>query len=361
MNSKAKLSTLSLAAIVALAACGKYEKEPVSDIQQLRANAKTRQTMAPPAPQVVEKIREVPKIVIKEVPVEVIKEVPKYIEQTKLDGSVFLISADSGLRFVEGKKLSFKLTARSTFPKSKAKLASVNLPEGASLTADAKDPETFVLSWEPKIGTVPATEALKIFTITVTATVASAENAKDLELLKPLANSKTIDLVVLHDQTPPSELKVEGLASEVDAETAIPFSVTAKVPGVTPATGAEPRLDVTYDGIALSSGNGFQEMNGAYHVVADPARKSTEYVGDGVWKFNRLYNTKGGTVQPQLARDGSVLANADGTRVRLSFKVYSPFGSSTRDALKQLKIRKAKTAEAAPAAKEEPKKEGEQK
>ncbi|MNL80187.1 hypothetical protein D3C87_2069750 [compost metagenome] len=37
------------------------------------------------------------------------------------------------------------------------------------------------------------------------------------------------------------------------------------------------------------------------------------------------------------------MANADGTRVRLNFKVYSPYGMSTPESLIQLKLMRAKS------------------
>lgn len=133
----------------------------------------------------------------------------------------------------------------------------------------------------------------------------------------------------------PTDLKVIGLNNEINENTVTSFSVTAKVPGTDDKSPVKPKMSVSYDGISVTAGNNFLEQDGSRHVI----QKDVVYMGNSTWKFNLQFDTKNMTEQPQLTKDGSYLTTADGTRVRMSFKVYSPSGTSTPETLQQVKIK----------------------
>jgi hypothetical protein len=116
------------------------------------------------------------------------------------------------------------------------------------------------------------------------------------------------------------------------------------VPGIDGSASMKPRLVISYDGVSFTAGNSFLELDGSRYVVADLNHKDPEYLGNAQWKFSLIFDTKNISVQPQLAKDGSILKAADGSRVRLSFKAYNPYGLATPETLTQLKIRYAKPA-----------------
>jgi hypothetical protein len=143
---------------------------------------------------------------------------------------------------------------------------------------------------------------------------------------------------VFRTQEGPSGLSVSGLTSTVTEGTLTPFTITVRVPGVDNKAAQKPRLVVSYDGVSYTAGNTFLELDASRYVVSDLNQKDAEYLGDFKWKFALIFDTKNISVQPQLAKDGTILASADGSRVRVSFKAYSPNGMSTPEHLVQIKI-----------------------
>ncbi len=145
----------------------------------------------------------------------------------------------------------------------------------------------------------------------------------------------------------PSTPVISGLNTEVTEGSLTPFTVTMKVPGVDGKTPQKPRLIVSYDGKSDTAGNSFLELDGSRYVIADLNNKDPQYLEDSQsWKFTLIFDTKNISVQPQLAKDKSVMVNADGTRVRLSIKAASPFGTSSAETLAQVKIRYNKSISA---------------
>lgn len=328
------------AASLLLTACGKYGKTPASDIQQLRDSAKKEDArgLEQPQVQIVEKIKEVPHVVTKEVPRVEYKIIEKITEQTTVNESMLVIIPDEEMNFVEGQKSTFKVRGRVTKLGAKIKLTAANLPQGATFEADPSEGETYLLTWQPALSTVPTRAVLKKMPLKIIATVASASSEADRKLLEKLTREKSIDLLVFHDQTQPSDVVIENLPSTVNEGTLLPFEVTVKIPGIDGKSPQKPRLDVSYDGVATTTGNDFLELDGSRHVVADANNKDVDFLGDSKWRFHLLLDTKNVGVQPQLAVNGTVLAKADGSRVRMSFKVYSPLGTSSAEVVKQLKI-----------------------
>jgi hypothetical protein len=321
------ISTLAAMGVL-LSACGKYEKNPVPDLNKLRESGK----------QEVERGPEKERIVTKEVIVEKPKVVVK--EQSTIDDKFIIISPDAEMTFVEGIPASFQVRARSLVPGLKIKLTAQGLPEGAVLqnASTENEKDLYSLSWNAPLYTVAANAAVKTVKVKFVAAVTEVPPGFDKKTIEGLVREKEALLLVLRNQTPPSDLTVENLPTEITEGTLTRFSLTVKVPGIDDKAPAKPRLVVSYDGISLSAGNSFLELDGSRHIIADVSRKEAEYLGDSKWKFHLIFDTKNIGVQPPLSPTGVPMPTADSTRVRLSFKVYSPFGSATPEVLKQVKI-----------------------
>lgn len=317
---------------LAIGACGDYKKDPVPDISEMRRDGKVEIQKGPNAARTV--IREV----VVEKTVEVIK------EASTIDEKFIVITPDRQMTFNEGQKGQFKIRARSLVPGVAIKLAAQGLPDGAKIEKSASEQDVYILSWTPALYTIPSNDSMKAYTAKVTAEVTAARTPQELEKLKGLLREKEIDLFLFKNQEALSSLNVAGLSSVVDENTVTPFSVTVKVPGTDQKTPVKPRLTVTYDNVKSTAGNDFLELDGARYV--DLAKTEPEFIGDATWKFSLTFDTKKYSVQPQLGRDGSILPQADGTRVRLNLKVYSPYGLSTPESLVQVKIRYAQKVEA---------------
>ncbi len=332
MNSVLKLIPHGILPLgILISGCNNWSKNPVPanqgvTLQDLRVNAKNTLQKPQDKPRVITEtvIVEKPKIVVR--------------EEATIDDKFIVITPDSRMTFKEGEQTSFKVRARVLIKDVQVKLKAQGLPEGATFSLSAKEKDLYIISWKPALNTIPTDEAGKIYTIKLTAEVIPGASNKNASQLQGLVREKEVDLILFRTQESPSELKIENLATEIKEGELTYFSVTAKIPGIDGSSALKPRLVISYDGVSLSAGNNFLELDGSRHVVADLQRKSAEYLGDSKWKFNLLFDTKNISVQTQLSRDGSELKNADGTRVRLSFKVYSPYGLSTPESLTQIKI-----------------------
>lgn len=332
-----KNTSLLLLTILIAGCGGGGKKNPVgSDLKTIREQGKTVTQMGPQKP------REIIKTVIVEKPKVVTR------EESTIDDKFLVITPDPQMSFNEGQKASYKVRARVLVPGVKIKLVATDLPAGATFEPSASEKDLYVLSWTPALYTIPSNTNMKTYTVKLTAQVLSAENAQEAEKLKSLVREKEVALFLFRNQELPSELKISGLSNEVvEGEEPVPFTVTVKVPGMDNRAPQKPRLVVSYDGVGYTAGNSFLELDGSRYVIADLNKKEAEYLGNFQWKFSLLFDTKNISVQPQLAKDGSVMKNSDGTRVRLSFKVYNGTGLSTPDTLHQLKIRYDKAITAA--------------
>ncbi|WP_413944532.1 hypothetical protein [Bdellovibrio sp. HCB-162] len=320
------LVALTLAAV----GCGEYKKDPASGLAEMRKNAKVQAQQGPDKP------REITNTVIVEKPVVVVK------EESTIDEKFIVITPDAQMTFNEGQQAQFKIRARVLVPGIEIKLTASGLPDGAKLEKSTQEKDLYILTWTPALYTVPANAAMKSYTAKVSAEVTSSSSQVEADKLKGLVREKEFNIFLFRNQEAPSALTVAGLASEVNEGSLVPFTVTVKVPGTDNKAPQKPRLVVSYDGVSYTAGNSFLELDGARYVVADLNKKEAEYLGDSKWKFTLIFDTKNISVQPQLAKDGSILSNADGTRVRLSFKVYSPYGLSTPESLTQVKVRYTK-------------------
>lgn len=312
------------------------KKNPVPDLEQMRANGKVEMQKGPDVPRVINNptIEEKTRIVV--------------IEESTIDEKFIVITPDPQMTFNEGQLGQFKIRARVLVTGIQIKLKASGLPEGARLEKSKDEKDLYILSWNPALYTIPNNAAMRGYTAKVSAEVTSAENAADAEKLKGLVREKEISLFLFRNQETPSALTVSGLPAEMNEGSIVPFTVTVKIPGTDDKVPVKPRLVVSYDGVSYTAGNNFLELDGARYVMTDLNKKEADYLGDSTWKFVRSFDTKNISVQPQLSKDGSVLPNADGTRVRLSLKVYSPYGLSTPEVLSQVKIRYVKPV-AAPA------------
>lgn len=314
-----------------LAGCGGWKKDPVPNasgvtLTDLRKYAKEQDQNGPEKPRVITEtvVVEKPQVVVK--------------EESSIDDKFLVISPDSQMTFNEGQSASFKVRARVLVPGVNVKLTAQGLPDGATLQASSTEKDLYLLTWNPALYTVPANAGMKTYTVKLSAEVIVSDNAKNASQLKGLVREKEINLFLFRNQETPSALKVENLPLQISEGQLTPFTVTASVPGIDGSASVKPRLVVNYDGVSYTAGNGFLELDGSRYVVADINHKDPEYLGNSKWKFSLLFDTKNISVQPQLAKDGSIVKNADGTRVRLSFKVFSPFGLATPETLTQLKV-----------------------
>lgn len=332
MNSVLKLIPHGILPLgILISGCNNWSKNPVPSnqgvtLQDLRVNAKNNLQKPQDKPRVITEtvIVEKPKVVVR--------------EEATIDDKFIVITPDSRMTFNEGEQASFKVRARVLIKDVQVKLKAQGLPEGANFTASEKEKDLYIISWKPALNTIPTDEVGKIYTIKLTAEIIPGANTKNASQLQGLVREKEVELILFRTQQAPSDLRIENLATVIKEGDLTYFSVTAKIPGIDGSSALKPRLVISYDGVSLSAGNNFLELDGSRHVVADLQRKSAEYLGDSKWKFNLLFDTKNISVQPQLSRDGSELKNADGTRVRLSFKVFSPYGLSTPETLTQIKI-----------------------
>lgn len=321
---------------LALTGCGEWKKNPVPEsngvtLADYRKYAKEQSTQGPEKPRVITNtvIVEKPQVIVK--------------EESSIDDKFIVITPDSQMTFNEGQAASFKVRARVLVPGVQVKLTAQGLPDGATLKASQAEKDLYVLSWTPSLYTVPSNASMKTYNVKLVAEVVVADDAKNAAQLKGLVRSKEINLFLFRNQELPSGLKVENLPGELVEGVLTPFSVTVAVPGIDGSASVKPRLVISYDGVSYTAGNNFLELDGSRYVVADLNQKDPEYLGDSKWKFSLLFDTKNISVQPQLAKDGTILKNSDGTRVRLSFKAFSPIGLATPETLQQIKIKYTKT------------------
>lgn len=316
------VNKMILLPFLALSACGKYSKQPVSDLPTLREAAKNSTPEKP---------------LIKEVPITHVQVIHDTKSEAKVDSDFLVIIPDAQMNFIEGQKATFKVRARVLVKGLTVKLSAQGLPEGATLTLDPTEADLYNLTWTAPLYTIAATDVVKTIPVKFLAEVASVPAGANAAL-QGLQKAKDVTLLVLHNQQAPGQLTVEGLNNEVLEGTIVPFSVVATVPGIDGSSIRKPRVQALFDGASLSAGNAFLEMDGSRFITADSQHKEPEYLGDSKWRFYMLFDSKNISVQPQLRRDGTLAPQADGVRVRVSFKVYSPFGSSTPESLKQIKI-----------------------
>lgn len=328
------LLPLSLLGLMGFTAgCNNWQKDPLDSnspvsLADLRNQAKNQQLNPSMRPKEITKniIVKEPKIVVR--------------EETSIDNKFIVISADSPMTFSEGKTSSFKVRARSLHPDQTVQviLKATGLPQGATFAPSKTEKDLYILSWNPTYYTVRPDESYLLLEVKFNAELIPGPTTKNPDVLRGLFWETKVPVVVFRNQELPSGLKVESLPQEVKEGDVTRFTVTATVPGIDGTAATKPRLVISYDMISHSAGNDFMELDGTRHIVADPTQKDAEYLGENKWKFTMLYDTKNISVQPQLSKDGKVMANATGTRVRLSFKVFSPSGLATPETLVQLRI-----------------------
>lgn len=324
------ITLLSMSLVAAGCGNSTYEKDPVPDLAQMREYAKIEVQKGPDKPRVItnDVLRE--------------KEVLVIRESNTIDEKSIVITPDSDMSFSEGRASQFAIRARTTAG-LQINLKPVGFPEGAKLEKSTQEKDLYVISWTPQLNTIPQNQMKKSFPVKVVAQVISAATKEDFEKHKNLVKEKEFRLDLFKNLEAPANLSISGLGSEINEGTLTPITITVKVPGTDDKVAQKPRLVISYDGIAYTAGNTFLELDGSRHITADLNKLEPKYIGDSKWQFDRVFDTKNIFVQPQLTNDGSVLPNADGTRVRVSFKVYNSYGLSTPETLSQVKIKYVKT------------------
>jgi len=312
-----------------IAGCGSGKDNPVgSDLKTIREKGEVAKTLEAQKPIVV------PETVIVEKPKLVVR------EESKIDENFFVITADPQMIFNEGQANRYSFRARVLVPGVQIRLKAEGLPEGATLSPSDQEAGLYVLSWTPSYSLIPPQSPMRTFTLKIVAEPVSAPKPELLETLRNLVQEKTFSIFLFRNQEPPRDLKVVGLPQEVvEGQEPIRFSVTVQVPGLDSKSAQKPVLVVSYDGLAINAGQSFMEMDGSRHIVPDLQKREPEYLGDFQWRFSVVFDAKNISVQPQLGRDGRMTTGADGTRVRLSFKVFNQNGLATPETLVQMKIR----------------------
>jgi len=337
MKNYKSLLTIVLPTLL-LAACGDYQKKPVDNLDEIRAQGKTEMEMGPQKPKEIVKWKD--------------RKVEVTVEQGSINSNFVTISeettaeqGDTSPDFYEGQEKSLAYRVRTSSPKIKVALKAKALPPGAKFEQSAKDKDLYILSWTPATYTVPSSQPMARFVVKLTAELVSAETPELATQFKSVVRDHEVRLYVFKKAVSSPSHKVEGLPSEIKEGEIVTFTVTAVVPGVDDKSAAKPVLSAYYDGKNLTGDNSFQELDGYKYLNTNPSEP--EYLGNFTWKFTRLFDTKNTAVDPQLAKDGSVMKNSDGTRVRVSFKVKSPlydFSSPETTSLIKINYTKAATA-----------------
>jgi hypothetical protein len=335
MKAISAFSTLAISALI-LSGCSQQEKNPVTDLEQLRKLGATEVARGPEKPQILTET------IVVEKPVAVIK------EQATISSDSVVIAASPYMSFNEGQSSSFEVIAQSLIPGVRLKLSAKNLPAGAQLnlapSADQKD--RYLLSWTPAFNSVVTGASLsKEIKIKLVAEVAQAPDEKVRQTLSALLKEKEVVLVVSKNRIAPSELRVENLPEQVLEDSITPFQVLVTVPGVDDQSLQKPILRISYDGVSLTQGNSYREMDGSRHIILNENKKEAEYLGQFKWKFNLLFDTKNISLQPALKNDGSVDALARASHLRLSLKVYNE-SLSTPESVKKIQVTLIKSVEA---------------
>jgi hypothetical protein len=305
-----------------LAACGSGSngKKPVSDIAQMREDAKTEMQRGPDAP----------------------RTVPQYIdrwhtekqEEATLTNSYFSVSVEKNdlpLNFYENKASAPKFYLRTFDPDITMKLTAQNLPAGASLNlkSTSGNAQTYELNWTPKYGTLAfADQSPKIINIKLVPVLVSAKVASKADVVKGLALEKEEFLNVFRSQEQIPDLQVAGLGAEIQEGQTTPFTVTVTIPGVDDSFPQKPQIGYFNDSVTQVAGTNYREMSGVRYITLDDSRAAVEYLGNYKWKFNLVFDTKNMPVEAQKAKDGNVMANADSTHTRFVLKVSSAFNAS---------------------------------
>jgi hypothetical protein len=332
---------VSLGCALVLSACGNYSKQPVSDAKDLRAKAAAQDPNG-------QKPTPTPAQTTSSAPTTIEKDVTTVVAQAVVDERSLIVIADSPMSFTEGVGQSFNIKVRSTQAGTTVRLSSPNLPAGAVLKdiSTASVPGVYQLSWAPDYSTILGRNSVKAISVKLIAQMILSDGTVKAGI------SKETDVVlsVFHDQSVPSSVAVENLPALIDEGTVTDFDVIADINDVNENSSIKPTVQSSYDQVAFTDGNQFLEMDGSRYVTADIKNKAPEYVGANKWRFHLVFDTKNISVQPQLSSSGKVIDNADGVRVRVSFKVFSPYGPASSEIVKQIKITfKQKPAQAAPA------------
>jgi len=330
MKTTEKLVLMTLLALVQAGCGASYNKSPVPNLPQMRANGKAELAQGPQQAQVITQY------VVKDVPQPIVKEVP--VDKYQKDDKVIVIKPDADMTFVEGKTSSFSIRARVLLDGVKFTLKSSNLPSGATLTASTSEEGLYTLTWTPPYNLILPSEAQKLEKIDLAVAITSTPSDDVKKKLDGLIKDQTATLTVSRDQTPPSDLQVVGLSGKITEGAApLSFTVTVKVPGTDANTTDKPRLNYSYDGVSTSKGNSYLELDGTRYILPGPQSEPV-FLKDGTWQFSLIFDTKNISVQPELDKHKNAIPNAPSTHVRMSFRVTNSFGVSTAEKVVQVKI-----------------------
>ncbi len=368
------LSTIILLSTTAalLGACGEYNKEPVSNIKELQADAQKQAEMGPkkaptpivqqvpviqkvpviqekiiyidrPVPVEVKQNVYVPKVEIKEVPVNVpvIKEVAVEKEHAVIDDKFIVIRADSGVEVIEGQVAQLQVIGRSEIPGMKIELKASGLPEGArfekSPTPQEKD--RYVLSWTPPMESVPLNKNVKSIQVKITASVVEAPAGSNQKVMMGLSKTTDLMMFVVRKAVVPSIVSVDGLGAEVSEGSSTAFSVTAVVPGITDKSAQKPTIQFSPDVLKYVAGKDYTEQDATRYIIPDLTKPAGQYLGDFKWKFSAVFDTKLISVQPERDKSNNLMPNTDTTHVRMIVSVSHANAPTAGTMLKQLQIR----------------------
>lgn len=331
------LSYTLIAASLSFAACGGTTgKSPVSDIEQIRANA-NKDLQNGPQP-----VQE--RIVYVDRDKQVIK------EQATLNDNYFKIDiAEKLMSFYEGQQNAYKITLRVQDTDLQMKLTAKGLPAGAELRdiSTAQTPNTYELRWTPALYTITSDEnPPRLMNATLVPVLVSAKTQAKANTVNGLSLERTILFTLSRNQEKPSELTVTGLDKEIPEGQVVPFSVTVKFPGVDNNAPVKPYLGQFKDNTTQVAGSDYMEMDGTRYVSADPSRAAVEYVGDFKWKFNLVFDTKNNPVETQKLKNGTA-ASVNFTQTRMGLRAFGAYNASP---VSLVRVKIARPTPAAPEA-----------
>ncbi|MGE3759152.1 MAG: hypothetical protein AB7H97_15420 [Pseudobdellovibrionaceae bacterium] len=325
ITSSVFLTVVTLAAATTLVAgCGKHQKAPSKDLESLRTKALKSQQKGSEKPQTVEK--------------EIIVTTEKVViqEQATVTENSFVIMAPRKVDFIEGQKRSFTVQPRAVVKGITFELKAANLPENSEFALTDKENHIYTITWTAPYNTVQHGKYYFENKVKFYVEIKSVADEKLKYQVAGLVRETEVDLQVFTPQEAPSNLKVD-LPSELDEETTTQFTVTARVPG-TNENSTKPTLIIDYDGVSRVASSDVLEVNGNHHIMPDYQSKAEYIPSEDVWKFTPTFDTKNIPVRPVVSINGQLVKNAAYSKMRLTFRIVSPRGTSSAEVLKQVKI-----------------------
>ncbi|MDX9730964.1 MAG: hypothetical protein RBT63_04250 [Bdellovibrionales bacterium] len=267
--------------------------------------------------------------------------VPPHEEKARTQAVIdrsYLIDPEKDVTFIEGETASFKIRVHTYFPVDSYQLKVVDLPNevgGFSLSKLDTEPGTYVATWAAPKGFIPADKIERsIFYRLELADVRSQDPSVEA-LFRSINRVQDFSFRVRRNGQSPEIVRMSELPTEINQGQMTTFTVDVSDPAS--YDGYAPRLDSYFRGTNKTE-SGY-EANGATYVRVESVPK---HLGNGVWRFQFVFDTKNNDVGAQLDRDGKRVDGATHLQTRMFFKAYSASGGVSSEKLVLTKIKYAK-------------------